>query len=559
VKWTFPTGGSVAAPPLLSPSGDKLYIGSANYDLYALDTALTSNCTSCVAKSGNQWCYTPAYIGAAICLARGMLCPGGTSCTFAQCPANPQSAVIALKQINVPVLQSMVRARSDPSSALYAQWMTRDAVLDVIAPPPLASQTVIDWINAKGSQSVSNRRDSVFFTATPESLVQLFGAGVCPLLQTPPPAPSFGKSSKVTKSPPKLLGTSLAAIPSNVSQYIDLWELLSPPTPSQPNSYSTFNATAGYPGCSGFPPSNSSNSSNYKTVPVATPQFYRRLYSIGDMRVTNPRTNLSTQLNSGSASYAIQDMQTFARLYNITLGSITSQPYYLPTGDMEASLDMETSTAVANGTQTVWWWAPGSWVFTMANTIFNTPDSPLVHSWSFGWQEALQCTIKYNQSATACNFDSAIYIARTEIELMKLAAIGMTVIVASGDQGISSSANQACPPTAGPYLASYPQTSAWVLSVGATMMSGSTPPYTPEVVCSLQTGAVITSGGGFSAYVPQPYWQKGVSDAYGLSQVSKLVPSTAFNSSNRGFPDVAALGHNFVVCDSSSFYKMNYT
>ena len=196
----------------------------------------------------------------------------------------------------------------------------------------------------------------------------------------------------------------------------------------------------------------------------------------------------------------------------------------------------------------------------MANTIFNTPNSPLVHSWSFGWEEDLQCTIKYNQSATACNFNSAVYIARTEVELMKLAAIGMTVIVASGDQGISSANNQNCPPTAGPYLASYPQTSAWVLSVGATMMSGSTPPYTPEVVCSLATGAIITSGGGFSAYVPQPWWQVLVSDAYGRSQVSQgVVPATAFNSSYRGFPDVAALGHNFVVCDSSSFYRGNYT
>jgi tripeptidyl-peptidase-1 len=279
------------------------------------------------------------------------------------------------------------------------------------------------------------------------------------------------------------------------------------------------------------------------------------------MGVTNPLTNLSTQLYSGSASYAIQDMQTFAGLYNIKLGNITSQPYYLPTGDPEASLDMETATAVANGTQTVWWWAPGSWVFSMANTVFNTPNSPLVHSWSFGWEEDLQCTTKYSSSITACNFNSTVYIARTETELMKLAAIGMTVIVASGDQGIMSAANQQCPPTAGPYLASYPQTSAWVLTAGATMMSGSTPPsYKPEVVCSKATGSAITSGGGFSAYVPQPWWQAGVSDAYGRSQVSQgVVPASAFNVSYRGFPDVAALGHNFVVCDSSSFYWSSYT
>ena len=551
VKWTFPTGGNVQASPLLSPSGDKLYVGSHDDYVYALDTTTTApNCSSCVANPGNQWCYTPANIAAAICVASSSFCSGGPSCSVNSCPANPQSAVVALKQQNVPLLQTMVRARSDPTSGQYAQWMTRDAVLDVIAPSNSTQDSVIAWLKGAGSQNVDNRRDSVFFTASPEGIVQLFGASVCPLLKPPS---SAGATSNL-KTAPKLLGTSVAAIPPNIAQYIDLWELFPPPTPSQPNAYSNFNATAGYPpsGC------NTSRDPSYKGVPVATPPFYRELYAIGNMGVTNPLTNLSTQLPSPFASYAIEDMQTFAGLYNIKLGNITSQPYYKPTGDPEASLDMETATAVANGTQTVWWWAPGSWVFSMANTVFNTPNSPLVHSWSFGWEEDRQCNIAIRKDN--CTFNSAVYIARTEAELMKLAAIGMTVIVASGDQGIMSALNQQCPPTAGPYLASYPQTSAWVLSAGATMMSGSTPPYTPEVVCSKATGSVITSGGGFSAYVPQPWWQAGVSDAYGRSQVLQgIVPASAFNVSYRGFPDVAALGHNFVICDSSAFKGTNYT
>ena len=374
MKWTFPTGGNVQASPLLSPSGDKLYVGSYDNYVYALDTTTTaSNCSSCVANTtlGNQWCYTPANIAAAICVASSSFCSGGPSCSVNSCPANPQSAVVALQQQNVPLLQTMVRARSDPTSGQYAQWMTRDAVLDVIAPSLTAQNSVITWLTGAGSQNVNNRRDSVFFTASPEVIVQLFGAGVCPLLQPPPP-PSAGATSNTgatssLKTAPKLLGTSVAAIPTNVAQYIDIWELLSPPTPSKPNGYSNFNATPGYPGCS------SSGNSSYRILPVATPQFYRELYSIGNMGVTNPLTNLSTQLYSGSASYAIQDMQTFAGLYNIKLGNITSQPYYLPTGDPEASLDMETATAVANGTQTVWWWAPGSWVFSMATRSSTHP------------------------------------------------------------------------------------------------------------------------------------------------------------------------------------------
>ena len=505
-----------------------------------------TSCSACVSQ-GCQWCYSPTSGAAATCIPTASACAAGTSCGITTCPANPQTGIFALKQANVAQLQSMVRSMSTPSSAQYGQWMTRQAVLNIIAPPSSAQTAVVNWINSiTGVQTVTNKQDAVYFTATPEATVQMFGSSVCPMLTAPPAIETkYGANGKrlAKKTPPRGLGTTLDAIPSNIAQYIDIWELLTTPPASQPNAYSTFGGQPGYSGTCPNPPG-----------ALATPPFYRQLYNMGSMGVTNPLTNLSTQLNTGSPSYATQDMQSFASLYNVQLGTVTSQPYYLPTGSPEASLDMETSTAVANGTQTVWWWAPGSWVYTMANTIFNTPNAPLVHSWSFGWEEDKQCSTNQYTFLPACNFTSALYIDRTEVELMKLAAIGMTVIVASGDQGIMSALNQNCPPTGGPYLASYPQTSAWVLTAGATMMSSTSPPYTPEVVCSMATGAAITTGGGYSAYVPQPWWQVGVSDVYGNSQVSQgLVPASAFNSANRAIPDVAALGHNYIVCDSSIF------
>ena len=502
-----------------------------------------SSCSACL-NQGCQWCYGASSGSAASCIPTTSNCFAGGACGItASCPANPQMGVLALNQANVAQLQTQVQAMSSPSSPQYGQWMSRQAVLGLIAPSAAAQTAVVQWIQSFAGTTINNQQDSIYFTATPETTVQMFGSSVCQML-VQPPAPlntcqGAGANGKYTRKQkrPQTLGTNLNGIPPNIAQYVALWELLQTPPASQPNAYSNCGGQAGYGGCS--------------NSPVATPPFYSQLYNMVNMSVTSPLTNLSTQLYIGSASYASQDMQTFAQQFNVNLGTVTSQPYYIPTGDVEASLDMETSTAVANGVQTVWWWAPGSWVFTMANTIFNTPNAPLVHSWSFGWEEDLQC-VANSQLPNACSASSATYIARTEIELMKLAAIGMTVIVASGDQGIASANNQACPPASGPYLASYPQTSAWVLTAGATMMGGSSPPYTPEIVCSYATGALITTGGGYSAYVPQPWWQVGVSDAYGTSQVNQgLVPATAFNSAFRGFPDVAALGHNFVVCDGS--------
>ena len=329
-----------------------------------------TSCSACVSQ-GCQWCYSPTSGAAATCIPTASACAAGTSCGITTCPANPQTGIFALKQANVAQLQSMVRSMSTPSSAQYGQWMTRQAVLNIIAPPSSAQTAVVNWINSiTGVQTVTNKQDAVYFTATPEATVQMFGSSVCPMLTAPPAIETkYGANGKrlAKKTPPRGLGTTLDAIPSNIAQYIDIWELLTTPPASQPNAYSTFGGQPGYSGTCPNPPG-----------ALATPPFYRQLYNMGSMGVTNPLTNLSTQLNTGSPSYATQDMQSFASLYNVQLGTVTSQPYYLPTGSPEASLDMETSTAVANGTQTVWWWAPGTWVYTMANTIFVTSNAPIV-------------------------------------------------------------------------------------------------------------------------------------------------------------------------------------
>ena len=56
---------------------------------------------------------------------------------------------------------------------------------------------------------------------------------------------------------------------------------------------------------------------------------------------------------------------------------------------------------------------------------------------------------------------------------------------------------------------------------------------------------MITTGGGFSDVSPLPAWQKDVVNAYLKSGVQ--LPTGNFNASNRGFPDVSANGHNYLI------------
>jgi subtilase family serine protease len=110
----------------------------------------------------------------------------------------------------------------------------------------------------------------------------------------------------------------------------------------------------------------------------------------------------------------------------------------------------------------------------------------------------------------------------------------------------------------------YPAASPYVTSVGATQLNSEVfkltnpPPVCKTLQCasggtetavSYQVSS-FTSGGGFSDYAAQPDYQTKVVGAY-LSSGTALPPSTYFNASGRGYPDVAALGHNFLVYDSS--------
>merc|ERR1711865_333335 len=113
--------------------------------------------------------------------------------------------------------------------------------------------------------------------------------------------------------------------------------------------------------------------------------------------------------------------------------------------------------------------------------------------------------------------------------------------------------------------ASFPAASPYVTAVGATQLEqGFSDLKTPPKACASQGAghkcasagtevsvssqqAGFTSGGGFSTYTPMPAYQKTVVEGYLKEEASKLPPASYFNRSKRAYPDVAAMGSNFLV------------
>jgi len=139
------------------------------------------------------------------------------------------------------------------------------------------------------------------------------------------------------------------------------------------------------------------------------------------------------------------------------------------------------------------------------------------------------------------------YALRVCAGFAQLGARGVSVIFSSGDYGVGDAdpdpTTTKCKTNNGKnettFLPVFPATCPYVTSVGATIG------IAPEVAVDIP-GIGFYSGGGFSNYFSRPWYQKSVVDAY-LDKLPKGVYKGLYNSSGRGYPDVAAQGWNFSI------------
>lgn len=224
----------------------------------------------------------------------------------------------------------------------------------------------------------------------------------------------------------------------------------------------------------------------------------------------------------------------------------------------EAQLDIQYITAMAANVSTFFWSVPSielstrqepflDWLMQLADT--DDEAMPLVHSVSYG-DDAPNMPSWFKQ--------------RVNVEFMKLAARGVTILVASGDDGahgslVATKGTEFCHHA----REEFPASSPWVTAVGGTQFATATSPVCQyyasdvivqcgeagEVACSSAAGSVITTGGGFSSDFPRPWYQVDHVDKY-LKQTDAPVPSAhklGFNASGRAYPDVAAVASGYPV------------
>jgi kumamolisin len=193
----------------------------------------------------------------------------------------------------------------------------------------------------------------------------------------------------------------------------------------------------------------------------------------------------------------------------VPIGTGRNNPTTANSADGEVMLDIEVAGAVAPGARIVVYFAPNTdqgFVDALAHAIHDTTYKPSVISISWGAAE-----INWTAQAMAA-LDAACQSA---------AALGVTITVASGDNGSSDAV------TDGKNHVDFPASSPHVLACGGTNLQGSGSTIRAETVWNAQPRGGAT-GGGVSNVFPLPTWQAG-------SKVQRPTNPTG----GRGVPDVA--------------------
>merc|ERR1712039_871138 len=265
---------------------------------------------------------------------------------------------------------------------------------------------------------------------------------------------------------------------------------------------------------------------------VVTPAVINKAYGIDRQTVKKSGATNIQAIGQFQGQYvSATDLSKFCQAYDSQADCSISKFIGQNTGSrpgIESMLDVEYITGVAQGV-TTWVYSYPSFDFcadllTWANDVAGEAQHPYVVSLSYGSQK-----IDFCDKTTA---------SRLSEDVQKLGAMGVTVLIASGDDGSGGVSRQGS--NNGKLSPSFPASIPSALAVGATFFESG---LSGEEQATTQFG----SGGGFSYDYDMPSYQADAVKAY-LAK-SPLIGTKSYASNGRASPDVSLLGEQFTVED----------
>ncbi|XP_075773419.1 tripeptidyl-peptidase 1 isoform X2 [Pelodiscus sinensis] len=435
--------------------------------------------------------------------------PKGWSHVGRVAPSDELVLIFALRQQNVEQLAKLVGRVSDLDSPQYGKYLSLEELRMLVQPSRLTLSTVHKWLVAygiKGCKTIS----------TMDFLECVMPACMAERLL---PGAQFhryvsGQRSAVRSPVPY-------SLPEELAEHIDFVGGLHR-FPAQSMVVNT-------------PLGKQDMAARHQHGRAAfhlgvTPSVIRQRYNLTERDVGASPNNSQACAQFLEQYFHPADLAEFMQLFARSFGHRSQVDQVVGhqgsgKAGLEASLDVEYIMSSGANIST--------WVFSNAGRhesqepflawlllLSNMSSVPWVHSVSYG---------DYEDSL------SRAYLERVNVEFMKAAVRGLTVLFASGDEGAG------CRKVAGgshTFRPSFPASSPYVTTVGGTAFKN------PFRVTWEVTDYI--SGGGFSSVFPMPDYQAAAVRNF-LRSAPRLPPRSYYNSSGRAYPDLSALSDNYWV------------
>jgi len=419
------------------------------------------------------------------------------------------SAIFVLKRdpAVVKAFEEQLLDLSTPSSKNYGKWLSKEQVVSQLAPAESNLKMVLDFLASYQSSGVTARvsdfRDKVF-AHIPASVANQ-------MLNT-----EFARFRSVEQRDIVLMRVVKPySLPEDVASSVSLVDDIVR-FPSIRRSRLTYGSEEDkFSNVTADPFSSCGLKCNGYTTPAVLQQRYGY-----------PTLSKATKGNSVAVAefqnqyYDDTDLTGFASAcgVKVSLDNVIggNNPSICKIGCTESLLDIEYIGAIVYPIPLTTIYSSSYSLLTWVDSIMSATSPILVHSVSYGNDEVQQT--------------SAAYMEQCNTQFMAAGAMGLSILFASGDQGVWGRSG-----VGKTFNPDFPAASPYITAVGGT-------DFATKSTVGAET-AWSCGGGGFSDEFATPSWQAAAVASYLAAGNAKnvLPASTLYNAKGRGYPDVSAL------------------
>ena len=359
-------------------------------------------------------------------------------------PGYVHELAFVVQQQNMDKLTDVLHDVSNPASPNYGQHMSAEQV-SAMTLNPLARDAIVNYLHSNGASVTSEilSGDLITATATVSVWEKVLNTKFFTFHQMQPEGEIHQRVGAEMYSIPRELDSHL----ESVLNVVEMPYHTSLPTTSRSRSYSL---PGNRKGKGGF--------RKQETDPPGylRPQEIRTFYNLNDVYGSAQSTQAAVAF--GNNYFSPKSLANFQQYVSFQ----TLQPALLfggfvsdsPSDDSgEGNLDVQYLIGISPGSPTTFWRNSGGFN-TFLNEVLNTPNPPLVLSMSYGSQESLTSAGTHKYVTTAAK---------------KLGIIGVTLVVASGDDGAVGTDARSSPPKCD-YQPYFPASNPYFTGIGATQV-----------------------------------------------------------------------------------------